>query len=160
MWKKIAVAGCTAALIGGVGTAALAATGTGSSSPSTTASGSSATGTAAAGKTKHHRAKEALLKLRALQHATWVTADKDGKTFLTHDAIRGSVTAVSPTSITVKSADNVSETYVVDSATKVHQRGTKTASSIAAVKTGDEVVVAGTGTSTLTATQILDGVKK
>lgn len=163
MWKKIAVAGCTAALIGGVGTAALAESGsTAAPSLSTTASstsGASNAGTSTA-KARHPRIRQALLRLRALQHATWVTENKDGKTFVTHDAIHGSVTAVSPTSITVMSADRVSQTYLVTSATKVHQRGSKTASSISAVKAGDNVVVAGTGTTTLTATQILDGLKK
>jgi hypothetical protein len=154
MWKKIAVAGCTAALIGGAGTAALAATGA-SSSPSAAATSGASSTTA-----KHPKAREALLKLRTLQHATWVTEDKDGKTFTTHDAIRGSVTSVSPTSITVKAADNVSQTYAVNADTKVHTRGSKDAVTIATVKSGDKVIVAGTGTTTLTATQIVDGLKK
>ena len=69
-----------------------------------------------------------------------------------------SVTAVSPTSITVKAADNTSETFVVNSATKVRMRtsGKGAPSSIGQVKVGDHVFVLGTGTSTFTATGVVD----
>lgn len=151
MWKKIAIGGAVAAATLGAGTAALAASGTttaGSPTPSSTS--------AAAGK---HEAGRALAR-RAL-HGQWVTGKTGSTTYITHDEIRGEVTAVSPTSITVKAMDNVSQTYVVNSDTKVRLRtaGKGAASSIGQVKTGDHVLVLGTGTSTLTATGVLD-VKK
>jgi len=156
MWKKIVIAGSAAAVVLGAGTAALAASG---SSSSTSASSSSSSAAKAAGKAGH--AKRDVLR-RAL-HATWVTRDGEGSTgYVTHDAIRGTVTAVSPTSITVKAADNVSQTYAVTSSTKVHSRadGKGKAGSIGEVTSGDKVLVAGTGTSSLTATQVLDATKK
>jgi len=157
MLKKIVIAGSAAAVVLGAGTAALAASG---SSPSPSASSSAAAkAPGKAGKAAH--AKRDVLR-RAL-HATWVTRDGKGSTsFVTHDAIRGSVTAVSATSITVKAADNVSQTYAVTSTTKVHSRadGKGKAGSISEVKTGDKVLVAGTGTSDLTATRVLDATKK
>ena len=92
-------------------------------------------------------------------HATWVTENKKTKTFTTHNAIRGQVTAVSATSITVKAADNVTETYVVNSGTKVYIRAAKAAGAISDVKTGEHVFVGGTGTTTLTATRVVDVTK-
>lgn len=149
MWKKIAIGGAIAAATLGAGTAALAASGS-----TTTGSPAPSSANAAAG-AKHPGARA--LGRRAL-HGQWVTGKVGSTTFTTHDEIRGQVTAVSPTSITVKAIDNVSQTYVVTSDTKVRLRtgGKGAASSIGQVKTGDHVVVVGTGTSTLTATGVLD----
>jgi len=158
MLKKIVIAGSAAAVILGAGTAALAASGS-SSSPTAGSSTSAKAPGNANGKAAH--AKRDVLR-RAL-HATWVTRDgKGSSTFVTHDAIRGEVTAVSASSITVKAADNVSQTYAVTSSTKVRVRadGKGKAGSISEVKTGDTVLVAGTGTSSLTATRVLDATKK
>ncbi len=157
MLKKIVIAGSAAAVVLGAGTAALAASGS-SSSASPSSSSSATTGSTAKAHGKH--AGRDVLK-RAL-HATWVTRDGKGSTtYVTHDAIRGTVTAVSSTAITVKAADNVSQTYTVNSSTKVHSRaaGKGATASISAVKSGDKVLVAGTGTSALTATQVLDATK-
>jgi hypothetical protein len=156
MLKKIVIAGSAAAVVLGAGTAALAASG--SNSPSSTPSSSTAAG---AGKAKAAHAKRS--ELRRALHASWVTRDgKNSTSFVTHDAIRGQVTAVSATSITVKAADNVSETYAVTSSTKVHSRadGKGKAGTISEVKSGDTVIVLGTGSGTLTATHVLDGAKK
>ncbi|MCU1656749.1 MAG: hypothetical protein JWO57_1405 [Pseudonocardiales bacterium] len=152
MWRKIAVAGAIAAATLGAGTAALATSGSTTSGSPAPASGSAA---AAA-----HPKLGRLLANRAV-HGTWVTRDAKTNSFVTHDAIRGTATAVSSTSITVNAADNTSQTYAVTSATKVRQRANKKGapSSIGAVHTGDDVLVAGTGDSTLTATWIVD-VKK
>lgn len=94
------------------------------------------------------------LRLRHVLHATWVTG---GKTPTTHDAIRGEVTAVSATSITVKARDGVSMTFAVGSSTKVRVRhdGTGSASSIGQVKVGDRALVLGVGTTQLTARHVL-----
>jgi hypothetical protein len=155
MWKKIAITGGVCVAIAGVGSAALATSGTSAPSPSSTSSSApSATGKAAA-KHKEHDA------LRRALHAQWVTKAKGGKSFVTHDAIRGSVTAVSPTSITVTAADKRSQTFHVTSATKVRIRtnGKGAKGTIAQVHKGNTAVVTGTGTSTLTARGIVAGGK-
>ena len=155
MLKKIVIAGSAAAVVLGAGTAALAVSG--SNSPSAPSSSSST----APGKAKaagHAKRSE----LRRALHASWVTRDgKNSTSFVTHDAIRGQVTAVSASSITVKAADNVSETYAVNSSTKVRSRadGKGKAGTIGEVKSGDQVIVLGTGSGTLTATHVLDGAK-
>jgi hypothetical protein len=148
MWKTIAVVGATAAIIGGAGTAALAASG--STTPTSASSSSSLSQNSANG------SATAVNRLRRAVHATWVSENKKTKTFTTHDAIRGRVTTMSNTSITVKAADNVSETYVLNARTKVHTRAEKNAASISDVKSGDPVWVAGTGTTTLTASRVVD----
>jgi hypothetical protein len=147
MWKKIAIAGGVCAAIVGVGTTALATSG---SSPVAGSPSSAKPGNQHLGKA-----------LRRALHAQWVTQDKNSKSFVTHDAIRGTVTAVSPTSITVRSLDSKSETFTVTSATKVRIRkdGTGAKGAISQVHAGDTAIVIGTGTSPLTARGILDGAK-
>jgi hypothetical protein len=152
MWKKIAIAGGVCVAIAGAGTAALATSGTPAPSPSPTSSSApSSTGKAAA---KHDALRHAL-------HAQWVTKAKGSTTVVTHDAIRGSVTAVSPSSITVVAGDKKSETFHVTSATKVRIRtnGKGAKGTISQVHTGDKALVIGTGTSTLTARGIVAGGK-
>jgi hypothetical protein len=160
MWKQIALgAGVTAAVVG-IGTAALATTGDTTSGSPTGSSSAAPAATAAHG--KHPRLDRAMAR-RSVVHGQIVTQNPKTKQFVTHDVIRGSVTAVSSTSITVKASDNTSETFVVDPSTKVRHRtagkpASGTASTIGAVKSGDQVVVAGTGTGPFTATLIVDGV--
>jgi hypothetical protein len=150
MWKKIAAAGAVGAAVLGGGGAALAASGS-TSSTATPAPSSSST-SAPTAKAAHRTPLQ-----RAL-HAQWVT--RKGKAgFVTHDTIRGEITSVSPTSITVKAADNTSQTYQVTSSTVIKLRpagkGAKAASaSIGQLKSGEKAVVLGTGSSTLTATRI------
>ena len=164
MLKKIALAGAAAAVVLGAGTAALATSGSTASpgsSAGTSPAASSASG-GSAGKAQPAKANPGRALARRALHATWVTRNgKAGSGFVTHDAIRGQVTAVSAGSITVKAADDVSQTYAVTGDTKVHVRadGKGKAGSIGEVKTGDRVVVLGTGTGSLTATQVLDGAK-
>ena len=157
MWKKIAISGAVAAAVLGSGAAALAASD--STTPGTpSAPGAAAGAGTAAGAGKNHPIARALA--RNTLHGQFVTRAQSGE-FVTHDVIRGAVTAVSSTSISVKAADNTTQTYVVNSDTKVRQRsdGKGASGTIGAVHTGDDVEVVGTGTSTLTATGILD-VKK
>ena len=107
MFKKVVIAGSAAAVVLGAGTAALAASSSSAPSPSPSA-GSSKPSAPANGK----HAGKARNELKRALHATWVTRDgKSSTSYVTHDAIRGQVTAVSSTSITVKAADNVSQTY-------------------------------------------------
>jgi hypothetical protein len=164
MWKKIAVGSAIAAATLGAGTAAVALSGsTVSGHPDTATSEAVLTSTLTSADTglsapdrKH--ARRALL--RGL-HGQWVSRGADTNTFVTHDAIRGTVTSVSATSITVQAEDKFSQTYVVTSSTKVRQREDKkgTDSTIGAVHTGDSVGVLGTGSGPFTATFIVD-VKK
>jgi hypothetical protein len=154
MWKKIAVAAGVGAAVIGTGGAALAA-----SSTTATPSTPSASSTSSTASAKHHH-RDPLT--RAL-HAQWVTHDKKTNTDVTHDEIKGTVTAVSTSSITVKATDGVTQTYAVSSATKIHAKGdTKTSpGTIGQVKTSDTAIVVGTGATSLTATHIDDrGVAK
>jgi len=166
MYRKIAIAGATAAVIVGAGTAALAVSGS-----SDTTSGHPASPTQKTGK---QRGGAIIKALRHAQHGELVTRGKDS-TFVEHDAIVGQVTAVSPTSISVKAADGFSETFTIDKTTKVRKRPTTAATSGAAkakgvaakisdVKSGDTVAVVGKRPSTATgnpvATVVIDGVKK
>lgn len=154
MWKKVLVVGGTTAAIVGAGTAALAVTGSGSPTPTPSASSSAGA---------HHQ-KARGHGAEALRHGLHGTLTvKDAKAtggFQTFDAIRGTVTAVSPTSITVKAADGVSETYVVTANTAVHLKADGKSKGqtgqIGKVADGDAVGVLGTGTTTLTATHVID----
>ncbi len=82
--------------------------------------------------------------LRGL-HGVWVTKSKSG--FVTHQAIRGDVTAVSAGSITVKAKDGFSLTFAVAADTKVRARtnGKGADSTIGAVKVGSKALVTGLG---------------
>jgi hypothetical protein len=153
MWKKIAIAGGVCAAVAGIGTAAVATSGS-STTPGAPASSSSAPKDHPAGKDR------AVKALRHALHAQWVTKDKDGK-FVTHDAIRGTVSAVSATSITVLAEDKKSETFTVngDTLVRVRANGKGAKGSISQVHTGDKALVVGTGTTALVAKGIL-GVSK
>jgi hypothetical protein len=78
---------------------------------------------------------------------------KAGGGYQTIDTQRGSVTAVSSTSITIKSADGFTKTYQVVSSTNVDAQR----DGIGSVKTGHQVAVAATVSGgTATAVRILD----
>jgi len=72
-------------------------------------------------------------------HGTFVTPDKAGTGYQTIDTQKGSVTDVSATSITVKSKDGYTKTYIVTSTTDVNGK----AGDIASVKTGDDIAILG-----------------
>jgi hypothetical protein len=139
--KKIIVAGSAAAAILGAGTAALALSGTAtpSAAGASDTSGAAAAGGAgatpgAAGAAGAQSAaggprRRDVDRLRRALHAEWVTRNRAAGTFVTHDAIRGSVGAVSPTAITVQAADGVSQTYAVNAGTTVRVRQDKKAAS-------------------------------
>jgi hypothetical protein len=154
MYRTLALAGVTAAVIVGAGTAALAESGSTSGSPAgpSSAAASTPSGSGAqAAATKGHGNRLGKRGVRA----TVVTRGK-GNTFVTHDLIRGQVTAVSAASISIKAADGTTETFVVNAATKVKQRsagqtGRASTSTISAVRSGDTVLVTGTGGPTPTA---------
>jgi Cu/Ag efflux protein CusF len=81
----------------------------------------------------HHKARPA----RRAEHGELTV--RAGKGTQVVDVQRGQVTAVSATSVTVRSKDGFSATYVVGSSSKV--RAAKKAASISAVRTGDRVGV-------------------
>lgn len=82
-----------------------------------------------------------------------VTVPKSGGGYQTVGLQRGTVTAVSSSSITVKSADGYSATYAVSSSTEVNAQ----AAGIATVKVGDTVGVTATVSGkTATAASIID----
>lgn len=153
MYRKVLITGVTAAAIIGAGGTALAVSG--SDTPSGTPSGSSSAKHDHHGKQGKHGKHGKLL--RKLSHGAFVVKGKDGK-FVTHDLIKGTATSVSATSITVQAADKTSETFAVTKDTKVRVRaaGKGVASSITKIAKGDPVLVAGTGTSTLTAKHVVD----
>jgi hypothetical protein len=107
-------------LIGGAVAAIVALSGPASASApsaSPTPSGSSSSSTTTT--KKHPRLSELRGDLRKnFLHTDTVILNKDGKPE-TVEAISGSVTAVSATSITVKASDGVSMTFTVDGSTKV-----------------------------------------
>ncbi len=145
----VVVAGGVA--VGGVAAADSATSSTHSSTSSTTTT--SSTGTTSARSGAHHRRHR--LARRAL-HGEFVVRGKGGKD-VTVDMVRGKVTAVSPTSITIASPDGYSATYTVSSTTRVHVRGEKGKKSISVVKTGDRVGAFGAKTgSTVGARVIVD----
>ncbi|KRC88760.1 hypothetical protein ASE25_13095 [Terrabacter sp. Root85] len=88
--------------------------------------------------------------LRAL-HGTWVTEGTSGP--VTHQAIRGDVTAVSKGSITVKAKDGFSQTFAIATDTKVRVRsnGKGADSTIGAVTIGAKALVSGVGATNPTA---------
>ena len=137
-----------------------------SSSPSTTPSATSTASPSTGSTTKaakahkdHGGLRAALTKLKDVQHAQWVTKEGTTGTYVTHDAIRGAVTAISPSSITVKAGDGVSETYALSSTTKITvagAKGTKPSSGTSAsVASGATVIITGTGTASLTADRVV-----
>ena len=161
MWKKFAViTGLSVAALG-IGGAAWAGSGAGTSPPPSPTTVSSAPAKVVAA--KHRGEHERLQILRHVTHAQWVSREGKTGTFVTYDAIRGRVSAVSATSISVKAADGVSETYAVTASTKVHAKGDNKShpGTIGQVKVGDTVGVLGTGAGNLTATHVIDrGVPK
>jgi hypothetical protein len=167
MWNKIAIAaGAGAVLIGG-GAAAVAAAASADTSGSGTATSPTASpsGGASAPAKPGHPGRGLRLggALGRFEHAEWVS--KDGTANVTHDAIHGTVTSVSATSVSVKASDGYRLTFAVDADTKVRVRDTSStgqrvgkASTISDVKTGDNVLVSGVKSgSTVTAKHVLDG---
>lgn len=161
MYRKIAIAGATAAVILGSGTAALATSGSTSPSPTPSSTSTHAKPKAGHGKPKAGHGKHPRHELwRAVISAQFVTHGKDGK-FVTHDVTRGQVSTVSSSAVTVKEANGKTQLYKITSSTKVRVRtsGKGAPGAITDVHVGDQILVAGTGTGTPTATHLVDGKK-
>lgn len=159
MYRKVLVAGVTAAAIVGAGTTALAVTGSDATSGKPTTP-SAASVASHPGKNGKHGKDAKLRMLRRAVHGEIVTKGKSG--FVTHDLISGLVTKVSTSSITVTALDKRSETFAVTKDTKVRQRsaGKGSPSTIGKVNVGDKVFVLGVGTARKTARHIIDVGKK
>jgi hypothetical protein len=164
--RAIRAAGWVAVGAIAAGGVATAATTTGASN----SKGSSATTTASvvpAATTPNTKPSAAAGKGRAgrlgklqgrLLHGEFTVEGKDGKPVNVAEQ-RGTVNAVSPTSITLTSKDGFSRTYVVDSNTRVRVDGKK--GTISGVKTGQQAaVVAKVNGSTETAQLVIQRAAK
>ncbi|HEX5400882.1 MAG TPA: hypothetical protein VFX16_01125 [Pseudonocardiaceae bacterium] len=118
------------------GSVALALAGIGGGVAFAAGGSSSATPTPAATAHPHRAGARARLE-RRVEHGELTVRTAKGPQVV--DVQRGQVTAVSATSVTVKSRDGFSATYVVGSTSKV--RAAKKQATITAVKTGDKVGV-------------------
>jgi hypothetical protein len=179
MRKQLAIGGLVAiaAVAGTTGVAIAHAAGTSApatatATPTGTATAPSGTATkgakAAKGTTKADKAggragaRAILGKLKDFQHAEWVTKG-EANAYVTHEAILGTVKAVSASSISVTAADGTSMTFAVDAKTTVHQPKAPGATkdpnaakpTIADVKSGQTVLVGGAKTPDLTAKNVL-----
>ncbi len=169
MWNKALIGGVVGvALLGTGGFAVASANGAAQAAGSTPQLASTATASAKAAPAspdakKPHSKKDALQgRLKGVQHGEWVTKDKTGA-FVTRVAIQGDVTALSATSITVKAQDGVSMTFAVTADTKVRVRAADKAAQkakgsdakITDVKSGQHVVVSGTGKGSPTAHHVV-----
>jgi hypothetical protein len=165
MLHKIATAGVVAAVIVGAGTTALAVTG----DQQTTAGRATGSGRIKPAHSAHQGKGQVLRKaLRRVEHAVVVTKGKDG--YIEHDAIRGRVSSVSASSISVTATDGYTRTFAVVQATHVRKRSesggkvTGAPAKIADVRSGDEVGVLGrrpaSSTGNPVATVVVDGIRK
>ncbi|UQU64422.1 hypothetical protein COUCH_36625 [Couchioplanes caeruleus] len=154
---KLAVAGAIAAAV--VATAGVTAAVVGSRDDSSAAAGNTAAGGSPggqalpddAGRGQFGRGGGGGPGMAAL-HGTSVVPDGNGG-YVTQETQTGTVSAVSSTSITVKSEDGYSRTYVVGGSTSVDNG----ADQIADVQSGHTVrVVATTSGETATATTVID----
>ncbi len=148
--RKIALAVAGVATAGVLGTAGVAAA---TSSDSTPAPSASAAPGSSAPSSDHPRAKRAKRALLARgMHGEWVVKGKDGKP-VTLETIRGTVTAVSASSVSVKAEDGFTETFATNSDTKVRGGG---ADALSDVKAGAKAAVVGVKSgSTTTARAVL-----
>jgi len=114
--KKIALGVAGVAAAGVLGTAGVAAATSNDSTPAPTASAVPSNSAAPSDHPKAKRARRALIG-RGM-HGEWVVKGKDGKP-VTLETIRGTVTAVGSSRLTVKAEDGFTETFATNSDTKV-----------------------------------------
>jgi hypothetical protein len=136
--KKVALglAGVVAAAV--LGTAGVAAATSDNATP-TSAASSAPAGTTAPGNKAPDRRKLRRAAIVRGMHGEFVAKGKDGKP-VTIETIRGTVTAVGPTSVTVKADDGFTETFTANSDTKVKGAAAK---SLSDVKVGAKGAVIG-----------------
>lgn len=131
--RKVALAVAGVAAAGVLGTAGVAAATAENSAPAP--AGTAAPDTAEP--TKKDRVKD-VLRARGM-HGEWVVKGKGGEP-VTLVSVRGTVTAVGPTSVTVRAEDGYTATFAANGDTKV--RGADV-DSIAEVKVGAKGAVVG-----------------
>lgn len=143
--RTLLATGASVVIIGGIGAGvATADTGsTPSATPSATSSAASSATPSASSTAKHAATTRARVRalLARVEHGQLVLGGKHPETL---DVQRGTVQAVSPTSITVKSTDGYTAVYTVKSTTKVRKK--KVLTTIGSVDLGDHVLIAATGT--------------
>jgi hypothetical protein len=130
--KLVLAAGAAALALAGVGGGVAFASG--GTSGTSTAPASSAAATAGTTPAHPHRPRALLSRV---EHGEVTVATKKGDQVI--DVQRGQVTAVNPTSVTVRSADGFTGTYTVAGSSKI--RVNRQASSITDVHDGDRVAL-------------------
>ena len=150
--RKIALGVAGVAAAGVLGTAGVAAATSNDSTPAPSASAAPSSPATPGDKAHHRKGKRAERALIGRgMHGEWVVKGKDGKP-VTLETIRGTVTAVGSSKLTVKAEDGFTETFVTNSDTKV--RGG--ADSLGAVKVGAKGAILGVKSgSTITARAVL-----
>ena len=144
--RKVALGVAAVVATGVIGTAGVAAATAPSSAAPTPSASEQAPAPAGTAKERRHA-----LRVRGM-HGEWVVKGKDGKP-VTLVSIRGTVTAVGPTSVTVKAEDGYTATYTANADTRV--RGADV-DAITDVKVGDRGAVVGVKDGeTLTARRVL-----
>ena len=140
--RKLALGVAGVAAAGVLGTAGVAAATSQTSSPAPAAS-SSAPSTGASAPADKEKGKKAKHARRAVigrgMHGEFVVKGKDGRP-VTLVTIRGQVTAVSPTGVTVKAEDGFTATFATNADTKVRGADAKT---LADVKVGATSAIVG-----------------
>jgi hypothetical protein len=153
--KKVAlgVAGVVAAGVLGTAGVAAATSDPGTPTPAASAAPSpSASPGATTGDKKDKRKKVRRAAIARGMHGEFVVKGKDGKP-VTLETIRGQVTAVGPTSVTVKAEDGFTETFTANPDTKV--KGADV-SSMSDVKVGAKGAIVGVKSgNTITARAVL-----
>jgi hypothetical protein len=150
--RKIALGVAAVAAAGVLGTAGVAAATSNDSTPAPSASAAPSSPAAPGDKAHHRKGKRAERALIGRgMHGEWVVKGKDGKP-VTLETIRGTVTAVGSSRLTVKADDGFTETFITSSDTKV--RGG--ADSLGEVKVGAKGAVVGVKSgATITARAVL-----
>lgn len=135
---KIALlAGAAVLALGGIGGGVAFAASSTPSTPGATPAAPTSTAPAPGPARRHHRHPRARNLLGRAEHGQFTVRTKQGTEVV--EVQRGAVTAVGPTSVTVRSQDGFSARYPVGSAAKVRAHGQ--ASTITSVHVGDQVRV-------------------
>lgn len=154
--KKRVIAGSAVAAAGIAGAGLAAGVALADPGPATPAPTPSASPQAAA-HSKHKGKHDGAVGAKHMLHGEFVTKAKTG--YATFDTQQGSITAVSATSVSLKSADGFTATYAVTADAKVRKNGA--GATITEVKTGDVArVVASKNGSALTVKGLVIGAGK
>ena len=148
--RKIALGVAGVAAAGVLGTAGVAAATSNNSTPAPSASAAPSSSAAPSDKADRPKAKRTRALIGRGMHGEWVVKGKDGKP-VTLETIRGTVTAVGSSSVTLKAEDGFTETFATNSDTKV--RGG--AESLADITVGAKGAVLGVKSATATTARVV-----